>query len=86
MTIEKGEKLTKNGITLTVDFIDKGEVYYKKYKERTNQTQNDWDLFLGAHRVPIEQWNKQPPNSVVDINGVKPNNPVQPPAPTEPEK
>jgi hypothetical protein len=52
--------ITRNGITLTVDFVNNDEVFYKKYNEKpdgeADSLESDWNRFVGAFRVPISQW------------------------------
>ena len=55
--IEIVRQITKNGVTLTVDFIKNGEVFYVKHREETNPKY--WETFIGAYRVSIDEWNKQ---------------------------
>jgi len=59
MKIQPVQQITKNGITLTVDFIADGEVFYVKHREKTNPNQKDWETFIGGFRVPVDVWEQQ---------------------------
>ena len=53
-------QITKNGITLTLDFVSEGEVFYKKHYEKPDNEPvsllSDWNRFIGLFRIPIADW------------------------------
>ena len=65
-----GKTFSKNGVTLTVDFIHNGEVFFKKHRDRLPGVEptedDDWERFLGLFRAPISEF----------ARGLNPDHPV----------
>lgn len=61
--LNPGMQFTKNGMTLTIDFIDTNQVFYMKHRESQNSQpeslDDDWNRFIGLYRVPVQTFLQQ---------------------------
>jgi hypothetical protein len=59
MKVEAGAQITKNGITITVDFVRNETVYFKKHKENasgSSSLDDTWRRFIGLYRMPLSDF------------------------------
>ena len=59
--INPGSQFVRNGIVLTVDFVENNEVFYKQHRVKTKDHESydeEYERWLGCYRVPIDVFEK----------------------------